>query len=340
MDDTLSELLTCPSCSEMFDNTLDIKQPKVLPCQHVFCLGCLQGLNLEKRTLDSGLDLSLSETSPSPFDESLQALYCQCPSCSKKHRVPHDDVSNFDNSIVHDKLLESCKTKKLHTQEPRSETDELITFLKRAQSKLQKKIGSFDAKFKQKLVDLQSYCDANKEEVKAKMEELVEVIHKTEASLFKEIDKYHETEEKKLKDTHEAALERVKHAKELSENVNEALTGSQPKTAVHLTKVLGDTLSTCDDIEGLTENVPDPSLSSFECNIEDLKQSITSLGGETNVEMNPDEKEFSKGQEENDKQEEVLQCKAEELKEAVLVKDINDPLPAYPILSVNSKWAT
>ncbi|XP_071950296.1 uncharacterized protein [Antedon mediterranea] len=339
MDDTLSELLTCPSCSEIFDNNLEVKQPKLLPCQHVFCLGCLQSLKLEKKTLDSGLDLSLTETTP--FDESLQALYCQCPSCSRKHRVPHDDVTNFDNSMVHDKLLERCKKKKI--EEPKSETDELVMFVKRAQGKLQKKIGSFDEKFKQKLADLQSYCDANKEDVREKMEQLVEEIHKTEASLFKMIDRYHEAEEKKLKDTHEAAIERVKHAKELSETVNETLVGPQTKSAVHLTKVLGDTLSTCDDIEGLTENVPDSSLSRFECNIEEIKLSITSLGGEPTTEVNPKDEEqgeMSKCQEDVDKQEDVLQSKGEDLKEAVLVKDINDTLPSYPILHMNSKWAT
>ena len=67
--------LTCTVCLEEF------KEPKVLPCCHTFCKGCLE------RTLEK------SET---------EGLIC--PQCRTEHEVPESGAAGFltDFSLVHD----------------------------------------------------------------------------------------------------------------------------------------------------------------------------------------------------------------------------------------------
>ena len=71
--------LICSICFDLFSD------PRVLPCLHIYCLKCLQGLvNKEKS------DLS-------------------CPQCRAKHEIPKRDVANYlcDLSILPE--LEAAK---------------------------------------------------------------------------------------------------------------------------------------------------------------------------------------------------------------------------------------
>ncbi|CAG5122857.1 unnamed protein product [Candidula unifasciata] len=91
LDELSCQFLICPLCFEQFVS------PKVLPCQHTFCLACL------KSYVDSrGLDHTIP-----------------CPMCKEIVIVPGNDVSNFKNnfwivSLLH--FVEDSKTVKGQTK--------------------------------------------------------------------------------------------------------------------------------------------------------------------------------------------------------------------------------
>eukprot|EP00058_Branchiostoma_floridae_P007198 XP_002592686.1 hypothetical protein BRAFLDRAFT_67125 [Branchiostoma floridae] len=70
LGEQIHEELTCSICLELFN------KPKVLPCQHTFCQGCLQQLTLNKTTL------------------------FQCPVCSQWARKPCQGVKALPDNIL------------------------------------------------------------------------------------------------------------------------------------------------------------------------------------------------------------------------------------------------
>lgn len=78
----IQQRLTCPICLERY------KQPKLLPCQHTFCLTpCL--INL--------IDLNTN--------------LLKCPECRCIHRIPTTGVESFPNNITLMRFLDLNLTK-------------------------------------------------------------------------------------------------------------------------------------------------------------------------------------------------------------------------------------
>ena len=76
----LEKEVTCPLCLDLF------KDPKKLPCDHVYCKDCLRGLALR----------SLNET-------------ISCPECRTLTQVPGNDVNNFPTAFRINRLIEAFK---------------------------------------------------------------------------------------------------------------------------------------------------------------------------------------------------------------------------------------
>ena len=83
----LENEVTCPLCLDLF------KEPKKLPCDHVYCKDCLKGLALRN------LNVSIS-----------------CPECRNVTQVPSSDVNNFPTAFRVNRLVEAF-------QQAQEETD-------------------------------------------------------------------------------------------------------------------------------------------------------------------------------------------------------------------------
>ncbi len=83
----LEREVTCPLCLGIF------KEPKKLPCDHVYCMECLRGLTQNR------LDASLS-----------------CPECRTVTQIPESDITNFPTAFRMNRLIEAF-------QEAQDETD-------------------------------------------------------------------------------------------------------------------------------------------------------------------------------------------------------------------------
>ena len=94
VDTSLTETLTdeflqCPLCMDQFTS------PKVLPCQHTFCLNCLKAY-VEARSFYAMLP---------------------CPLCKELFAVPDQNVENFRNNFMIVSLLQVVETKKKASEE-------------------------------------------------------------------------------------------------------------------------------------------------------------------------------------------------------------------------------
>jgi ElaB/YqjD/DUF883 family membrane-anchored ribosome-binding protein len=74
----LEKEVTCALCLDLF------KQPKKLPCDHVYCRDCLRGLAL--RSLNATIS---------------------CPECRTLTQVPGNDVNNFPTAFQTNRLIEA-----------------------------------------------------------------------------------------------------------------------------------------------------------------------------------------------------------------------------------------
>ena len=74
-NDTILHLIKCPICLEIF------KDPRMLPCQHSFCLSCLERLAEDR--------------------------WGRCPQCRQLFRVPYNGVASFDVNRTIVQLLET-----------------------------------------------------------------------------------------------------------------------------------------------------------------------------------------------------------------------------------------
>ena len=96
LSESVTKLLECSICFEQ------MSIPKVLPCQHTFCLNCL------KRTADSA-------QTPSPdliLNNSVTIISFKnicCAICRKKHKVPNEGVKGFPNNLTLMTLIDSMK---------------------------------------------------------------------------------------------------------------------------------------------------------------------------------------------------------------------------------------
>ncbi|CAG0891240.1 unnamed protein product [Cyprideis torosa] len=71
------QLLTCPICLDRYKN------PKLLPCQHSFCLDpCMEGL----------IDYVRRQV--------------KCPECRAEHRIPYQGITQFPNNVTLQRFLE------------------------------------------------------------------------------------------------------------------------------------------------------------------------------------------------------------------------------------------
>ena len=76
----LEKEVTCPLCLDLF------KEPKKLPCDHVYCRDCLRGLAL--RSLNATIS---------------------CPECRTPTQVPGNDVNNFPTAFRINRFIEAVQ---------------------------------------------------------------------------------------------------------------------------------------------------------------------------------------------------------------------------------------
>ena len=74
------EFTKCSLCFDTFD------EPKLLPCQHTFCVSCLQSYTSSQT--------SYSEVFP-------------CPLCKAETKIPGGNVTNFKRNLLLQQILES-----------------------------------------------------------------------------------------------------------------------------------------------------------------------------------------------------------------------------------------
>ena len=79
----LEKEVTCPLCLDLF------REPKKLPCDHVYCRECLKGL--VQRTLQATIS---------------------CPECRTITQVPNSDVANFPTAFRMNRLVEAFQEAK------------------------------------------------------------------------------------------------------------------------------------------------------------------------------------------------------------------------------------
>ena len=77
----LYDMTECSICTEVFTD------PRVLPCQHTFCLKCLVNYDKDR----------------SPGDG------MRCPLCRKEFIIPHDGLSGMQKNFLMEKLLSARK---------------------------------------------------------------------------------------------------------------------------------------------------------------------------------------------------------------------------------------
>ncbi|KAL4216932.1 Zinc ion binding [Mactra antiquata] len=80
----------CPVCFEQFTT------PKVLPCQHTFCLRCLE---TNHNTNGGGNRVS-------------------CPECRAQHQIPSNGISGFPTSVTVQRLIEALSAPNVPQQRP------------------------------------------------------------------------------------------------------------------------------------------------------------------------------------------------------------------------------
>lgn len=190
----IQQRLTCPICLERY------KSPKLLPCQHTFCLApCL--INL----VDSNMNI------------------LKCPECRCMHKIPSAGVESFPNnitlmrfldlnltkssflrSIKHDKCFQcgqqgdqfgkcldcenlfcsQCRT--VHLQLLKNETRNAILNLRKILPKLSGKVNSYEQK---KELTEQNYSSI-KREITSVIGRLIEDLKQREQSLHAEVEVY------------------------------------------------------------------------------------------------------------------------------------------------------
>ena len=79
----LSDITECPICTET------LRDPRVLSCQHTFCLGCLEQYGKQNAML--------------PRNK------MSCPLCREKCVIPSGKFSNLPKNFVIDQLLDARK---------------------------------------------------------------------------------------------------------------------------------------------------------------------------------------------------------------------------------------
>ena len=98
-----NQFLICSLCLEQY------KSPKVLPCQHTFCLQCIRAY-VAARGLDSSLP---------------------CPLCKEMARIPDNDVSKFKNNFMIVSLLQFVENTATKAESPSGDNflpgDEQVT---------------------------------------------------------------------------------------------------------------------------------------------------------------------------------------------------------------------
>ena len=80
----LEREVTCPLCMELF------KEPKKLPCDHVYCKECLK--TMAERSLDATIS---------------------CPECRRKIEIPNNDVGKFSTDFRLNRLIEAFQKVKV-----------------------------------------------------------------------------------------------------------------------------------------------------------------------------------------------------------------------------------
>ncbi|KAF4530494.1 hypothetical protein B566_EDAN018470, partial [Ephemera danica] len=91
---SVDELLECPICIERF------KRPKMLPCQHTFCLSCLEKQISTNGSKDANVVISIKDSTTVLF----------CPTCRAQVKLsPEKGVTSLPPNLYIESLLRVVK---------------------------------------------------------------------------------------------------------------------------------------------------------------------------------------------------------------------------------------
>ena len=119
--------LTCGICLEQY------KEPKILPCSHTFCLGCLKKtLSMkEKRAakaLESSRTAKRQETDGETIEQNesyditktvqrvVETQKISCPVCKREHKVPSEGLGHFPADLEAQQAMECALLQKSLTK--------------------------------------------------------------------------------------------------------------------------------------------------------------------------------------------------------------------------------
>ena len=83
-EDVKDEFLVCSICTHEFDEETHV--PRILPCLHTFCQGCLKKI--------------------------VKAKSMACPLCKQNHELPQDGITGFAKDTTRRNLIDFIKVRK------------------------------------------------------------------------------------------------------------------------------------------------------------------------------------------------------------------------------------
>lgn len=195
----IQQRLTCPVCLDRY------KQPKLLPCQHSFCLSpCLVNLidRVSRRikcpecrvshavpingpdgfpnniTIMRFLDLDLERLNETVSERYQQSMAENCAQCAQKH-------ANFFKCLDCDRsFCSNCKQS--HLIQLRNEIKQSVYNLRRCLPKLSQNVGSYE----QKKTSISQNFESIKREISSAIEKLVGDLRDRERCLIAEAEVY------------------------------------------------------------------------------------------------------------------------------------------------------
>ncbi|XP_072036558.1 uncharacterized protein [Amphiura filiformis] len=189
MAEDLLQLLECHICSEVFDDS--DRKPKVLPCQHTFCLACLRKMAKTKFNPDSNGFFRLT------------LITIKCPECSQEFNAPDGGVANFINNLT---MMELLRVIPQTTGESSSSAD-LKRCLSGRLQRLQTKLSQVAEVRAKQVSSWEKEVSDSRATIQAMFAEFHRALHDRENSFLNQLDEFNQTRDSLVHKTMTRAYE-------------------------------------------------------------------------------------------------------------------------------------